>query len=347
MTLFITQEELLRAGALTRVYPRNRILPKLIESADQAVAASPKLLSISPISNLFVLQNVFLDLSLASLLTSNETYQQSATVLARRLDDDAWRRRSLPEEIHVAFVLIGLAVFLDLLGDRLESVEGDRLRRMIRDMAQQLVDASRREEWGRNIPKRNAWNHSVVPFSAIGVAGLTLADSSTTDEWVDLAEDRLAMFCRHGIAESGMTREGLAYCGFVLRNAGLFMRGLHNSRAASSLLGQGTPAFERMAGIPHWYAAEMFPGGRYLQNSNDSYWDPHRALRGFLLVFGERDPEPVLICLGTSSWSSWSPNLRTRSVAEKFVALRIHALAPWVARPRAAVRTGDDGLLLP
>jgi len=290
MTLFITQEELLRAEAQTRVYPRNRILPKLIESADQAVAASPKLLSISPFSNLFVLQNAFLDLSLASLLTSNETYQQCATDLARRLDDDAWRRRSLPEEIHVAFVLIGLAVFLDLLGDRLESVECDRLRRMIREMAQQLVDASRREEWGRNIPKRNAWNHSVVPFSAIGAAGLTLSDS-TTDEWVDLAEDRLVMFCREGIAESGMTREGLAYCGFVLRNAGLFMRGLHNSRAASSLLGQSTPAFERMASIPNWYAAEMFPGGRYLQNSNDSYWDPHPALRGFLLVFGERHPD--------------------------------------------------------
>jgi hypothetical protein len=283
---------------------------------------SPKLLSIAASSNLFVLQNVFMELSLSALLTTNDKYQQCAIHIARQLDNDAWRRQFLPEEIHLAFVLNGLAVFFDLLGDRLDSVEADQLRRTIGAIAEQLVDASRNEEWGRNIRKRNAWNHSVVSFSAIGVAGLVLPASSTTSGWIKTAKERIALFCQDGITEAGMTREGLAYCGFVFRNVGLFLRGLRNSQEESLFSEEGSPAFGKLSRIPEWYAAEIFPGGRYLQNYNDSYWDPHPALLGFLLTFGDRNPD---LCsyvwenlVGTSGLQTFGqdPTLRNSSLFE-------------------------------
>ncbi len=87
-----------------------------------------------------------------------------------------------------------------------------------------------------------------------------------------------------------MTREGLTYSGFCFRNLGLFLSAVANTGRFDYSDPGDNPLLARLKRVPEWYAAEMFPHGRYLQNFNDSHWDPHMALWGFLMTFAPLRP---------------------------------------------------------
>ena len=289
--IFITEAEIARIEGRIGQYPFSEICSRILENSDYArhrVVTNIK--RISAASNLFVIQNVLLESYLAYVLTKDSAHLDTLRTIVKTLTRQNWRKLNLPEEIHCAWVLNGLCVIYDLLMSSLNIEEAEQLKDTIDELASKLWQDSLSQQWGKTIKKRNAWNHTIVSFSAIGNAGLVLSEHPQAQTWMNTALRRVQLFFDDGITEAGMTREGLAYCGFVFRNLGLFLRAAENLNYESFLLAQYDYQI-KLRKIINWYASELFPRGKYLQNYNDSYWEPHHALWGFLMTFGELDPD--------------------------------------------------------
>ncbi len=264
----------------------------LRESAERALGLPPERVTrMSTSFNLFVIQNCLLELSLIACLAEEARHVDALGELMTALDDSAISSERLPEEIHWAFVTVGLAVALDLAGHLLTEDSLSAGRKAIETLGARLHADSLRKEWGEPVKRRAAWNHSIVSFSGIGAAGLAVPEHASAADWVTLAIERAQLFFEHGITPSGMTREGLAYCGFVFRNLGLFLRGARAIGAFDYLDPDQNPFVERLGRVPEWYAGEIFPRGGWLQNLNDSYWDPNPALVGWLATFPALRPQ--------------------------------------------------------
>lgn len=284
--MFVDAESLGRAGNTLRSDRAHPSLLALRRSTDlfleMALADAPRR---ATSSNLFVIQNGLLELSLVAGLGEEDRHIDALSVLIAALDDSGISSEHLPEELHSSFVLIGLAVALDLAGHLLTEETLITGRAAIETLAERLDGESLIKEWGQPVKRRAAWNHSIVSYAGIGTAGLALPDHPSAAHWVALATERALLFFEHGVTAAGMTREGLAYCGFVFRNLGLFLRGAKATGAFDYLDPAQNPYLERLARVPEWYAGEIFPYGGWMQNLNDSYWDPNYALIGWLTTF--------------------------------------------------------------
>ena len=284
------------AGALARARAEllaghpHPALAALQQSADRCLSFVPeRVLAMSTSSNLFVLQNCLLELSLMARLGEEARHVGGLDDLLASLDGPALSNERLPEEIHWSFVLVGLAVALELGAEMLADHSAETGRAAVATLAERLHADSLSKEWGHRVPRRAAWNHSIVSFSALGAAGLAIADHPASAAWVEVAIDRALLFFEHGITAAGMTREGLTYCGFVFRNLGLFLRGARAAGRFDYLDAVQNPFLDRLARVPQWYAGEIFPHGGWMQNWGDSYWDPRHALIGWLATFPALD----------------------------------------------------------
>jgi hypothetical protein len=286
------------AGALERARAEllaghpHPALAALRVSADRCLSFVPeRLLAMSTSANLFVLQNCLLELSLMARLGEEARHVDAMNDLLASLDGPALSKERLPEEIHCSFALVGVAVALDLGAEMLADQAARTGRAAVATLAERLHADSLSKEWGHRVPRRAAWNHSIVSFSGLGAAGLAIADHPASAAWVELAIDHALLFFEHGITAAGMTREGLAYCGFVFRNLGLFLRGARAAGRFDYLDAVQNPFLDRLARVPQWYAGEIFPHGGWMQNLNDSYWDPRPALIGWLTTFPSLDQQ--------------------------------------------------------
>jgi SAM-dependent methyltransferase len=245
-------------------------------------------LQLSLTSNLFQIQNLLLEASLAFCLSGEERFLEPVVKCIVGVADQHTRRARLPSEIHLAFVVVGLAVADELCG---EAVDRDLLRARVVDMVGALHDASSREEWGDRVAKRNAWNHTAVAYAAIGCGGLLCQElDSRAELWLTDALEHVRLFFADGVTDQGMTREGLAYCGFAFRNLAPLLLAARNAGVWDYRSPGENAYLERLRRIPRWYAIETLPGGSWVQPINDSYWSPHRAMGGFLPCFGGLDP---------------------------------------------------------
>jgi hypothetical protein len=242
--------------------------------------------------NCFIAQTVLFEASLAFRLSGDERFLGPVRRLMTALADASGRRDRLPTEVHQGFVLVGVAVAAELGGDALDQALAHDVAAA---MAGELCDAARAEPWGERMAKRDAWNHPAVAFAAVGSAGLLCRERSEAEGWTAEAVDRLTAFFRHGITDSGMTREGLGYAGFVFRNAAPFLLACRASGTFDYRSPQDNPYLERLRRVPRWYAMEVFPRGTWMQNLNDAHWNPRPPLGGFLPMFGALDP-------GLASW---------------------------------------------
>ncbi len=241
--------------------------------------------------NLFVVQNCLLELSLIACIGEEDRHVEGLGELMMALDPVAASTERLPEEVHWSFVLVGLAVALDLAGHLLSEGPLRAGRDAVESLGERLHAESLVREWGEPIKRRAAWNHAIVAYAGMGAAGLAIPGHASAREWVTLAIERSLLFFEHGITAAGMTREGLAYCGFVFRNLGLFLRGARATGVFDYLDPAQNPYLERLARVPDWYAGEIFPRGGWMQNLNSSYWDPNPALVGWLATFPALRPE--------------------------------------------------------
>jgi Heparinase II/III-like protein len=246
-------------------------------------------LRMAPQNNLFHAQGILLEASLAFRLSDDSRYLEPVTRCVLEVADDALRRERLPGEVHPAFVLVGLVVAAELCG---EAIDRALIEATSATIVAELHDGAEREPWGERVPKRYAWNHTAVAFSAIGCGGLLCRGvDPRAERWIETAVERLLRFFEHGITEQGMGREGLSYCGFVFRNAAPFLLAARNAGIWNYRSPDENPYVERLRRVPRWYAIETFPGGSWQQTINDSYWSPRRAMCGFLPVFGALDPQ--------------------------------------------------------
>jgi SAM-dependent methyltransferase len=239
-------------------------------------------------SNLFQVQGLLLDGALAFRLGGEERHLEPVRNCIASIAQEHVRRARLPSEVHLAFVVVGLVIAHELCG---EAIDRDLVEHTVAAIVAELHGASLREEWGDRIPKRNAWNHTAVAYAAIGCGGLLCRERDPRAElWLRDALERVRLFFADGVTDAGMTREGLAYCGFVFRNLAPLLLACRNANVWDYRSPQDNPHVERLRRVPRWYAIEAFPGGSWLQPINDSYWSPRRAMGGFLPAFGALDP---------------------------------------------------------
>jgi SAM-dependent methyltransferase len=239
-------------------------------------------------SNLFQIQGILFEASLAFRLSGDERFLEPVERCASSIADERLRRARLPSEVHLAFVVVGLAVAHELCG---EAIDQRSIAATVSTIVADLHAAAGREEWGDRLPKRNAWNHTAVVFSAIGCGGLLCRErDARAERWLGGAVERLQLFFADGVSEQGMTREGLSYCGFAFRNAAPLLLACRNAGIWDYRSPLENPHVERLRRVPRWYAIDTFPGGSWMQPINDSYWSPRRAMWGFLPTFGALDP---------------------------------------------------------
>jgi len=270
------------------------VLAALRASTARAIARSPgSLPRWSPSSNLFLIQTCLLELALSVRLERSEACRQALTELIVALDPDGTDEAALPTEVHTAFVLVGTAVALELAGEILDAEVVSTGYEAVTRLAQRLSEGAEHDSWGERTVNRAAWNHSIVAFAGLGAAGLALTDHPRSEEWITQAVEWSLLFFEHGVTEAGMTREGLGYCGFVFRNLSPFLLGARARGVFDYRDARQNPFVERLARIPSWYAGEVFPQGGWVQNLNDSYWDPNQALGGFLPAFCTLDKDLV------------------------------------------------------
>jgi hypothetical protein len=248
--------------------------------------ASPLQLGLA--GNLFQVQCILFEASLAFACSGQERYLEPVMRCLSEVAEESVRRERLPSELHLAFVLVGLAVAYELCGEAIDRV---LLEGTVAKIAGELYEASACKEWGERVLKRNAWNHTAVAFAAIGCGGLLCRElDPRAQRWLADALDRLRLFFADGVTDAGMTREGLSYCGFVFRNAAPLLLAARNAGVWDYRSPQQNPYLERLRRVPRWYAIETLPGGSWLQPINDSSWSPKRAMGGFLPTFGALDP---------------------------------------------------------
>ncbi len=263
---------------------------QLRENAELAVSdaryAAPLDLGLS--SNLFQVQGILLEASLAFACSGEERYLQPLARCLNAIADEGVRRARLPNEVHRAFIVVGLAVAHSLCGEALDS---ELLEATVATIVAELHHASQHEEWGDRVLKRNAWNHTAVAYAAIGCGGLLCAERHPhAGQWLADALERVQLFFADGLTDAGMTREGLTYCGFTFRNLAPLLLALRNAGVWDYRSLAENPHVERLRRVPNWYAVETFPGGRWLQPINDSYFSPKRAMCGFLPTFAPLAP---------------------------------------------------------
>jgi hypothetical protein len=174
------------------------------------------------------------------------------------------------------------------------------------------------QPWGA--VKRTVWNHNVVAYTAVTLAGLTVPDHPLAEEWVANGFDRTRRFLEEGVTPAGMTWEGLGYCGLVFKHLGMVLAAIDNLGWRDRYFPAGGSLEQRLARVPEWYAHSVFPRGCYLQNYNDSQWDPHSALWGFLLTFAPYRPELCAAIwerlVGTTGLGTFGYHGRRSSLAE-------------------------------
>src|SRR6202140_1014247 len=286
----LTTGELEAARARWRERMPGSAAAKLYDNAELAVSdprySSPLELGLA--SNLFQVQSILLEASLAFACSGEERYLLPVARCLSAIADEDVRRARLPNEVHRAFAVVGLAVAHELCG---EAIDRDLLEATVTAIVAELHHAAAHEEWGDRVLKRNAWNHTAVAYAAIGCGGMLCGERDPrARQWLEDALERVQLFFADGVTDAGMTREGLAYCGFAFRNLAPLLLAMRNAGVWDYRSAQENPDVERLRRVPRWYAIETLPGGTWLQPINDSYWSPKRAMGGFLPTFGALAP---------------------------------------------------------
>lgn len=325
-------------------YPLHEIRDKLIEICRRRrLTATPEaLFALTPQRNHFIWDAFLGELSLAHVVTNDDRYLDHAMDFVRQLPAQ-WRDVPRDPDLFVPLVLATLARFYDLERERLSDADALSIRSMMVEMTEWLYGELPVRDYGER--ERAAWNHSIIAYSSLGLAGLVLEEHSDARAWFDLGVERTRLFFEVGVSKAGLTFEGLHYCGYVFKTIGLLLNGLRNCGRIAELAPEGSEIDAKLHRIPAWYAHEMWPKGRWLQNYNDSHWNPASPLYGFLLAFAHYEPELCAVVwnrlVGRNALASWGWHRRWSSLADSLL------FYPDCLPTRAALQRLDDHLFCP
>jgi hypothetical protein len=292
--LLISDLEILDLKHRLRIYPFNQIFAQLKLNCQAIKELGLENIVLKPPSNsLFVIYNILQELGLAYKLADDLEAGNLAKNIINKITAHPLKYPNVfAEEIHTAFILTGIIIFEDLYGELFAKKERDWIKHFVTVTAKKLWNQSFKQPWGQR--RDNRWNHTIIGFSGVAIAAISLRNSlPEAQQWLETATQRIEGFFVEGITDNGMTREGLWYCSFVFKILGLFLK---ISRRQNFKLG---PYFledkygYKLDRLIEWYLYEAFPQGKYLNNLNDSYWDPHPALWGYLSLGSLRNPNLV------------------------------------------------------
>ncbi|NEP45643.1 MAG: hypothetical protein F6K35_43115, partial [Okeania sp. SIO2H7] len=292
--LLISDLEILDIKNRLHIYPLNQIFAQLQLNCRTIKELGVENIILKPPSNsLFVIYNVIQELGLAYKLAEDiEAGNLAKNLINKVVLNPLQYPNIFAEEIHTALILIGIIIFKDMYGELFTTEEEAKIINFAEVTARKLWDRSFKEAWGRR--KDNRWNHTIIGFCGLAIAATNLRNSlPEAQQWLETATQRIEGFFVEGITDNGLTREGLWYCSFVFKILGLFLR---ICRRQNLKLG---PYFledkygYKLDRLIEWYLYEAFPQGKYLNNLNDSYWDPHPPLWGYLILGSLRNPNLV------------------------------------------------------
>jgi hypothetical protein len=283
---FVSQDAL--EAALQRdMTTGGQSLEVLLRSAELAAASEPgSLIDRDAGHNLFFIHSCLLDLALALCVRPDERIRTALSELVWSLSPQRATEDRLPTEVHLGFVSSALAVALELAGSAIDPSAQETGRAGLARLATRLERQADTEAWGRREPHRAAWNHAPIAFAGLGSAGVVL----DRHDWSLTGVERARAFFEHGVSEAGMTREGMAYAGFVFRSLGLMLWLARGADVYDFLDRSQNPFLDRLARVPEWYAGEVFPTGGWVQNLNASHCEPRQPISGMLLMFATLRP---------------------------------------------------------
>lgn len=287
--LFVQQAQIERVLAEKHRYPFNEMWFRLRGNVEAHLSETPDtMFGIVAARNLFQWDKVLTDLSVFDALVDDGRYLDHALTLTDSLADSGWRRARFTGHIHVPWMIGVLARLLDMHRTRMTDEQAAVLLGTIADMAQYVTDEVAVQKWGKK--DRIPWNHPVIGYTSLGLAGLVVDDDARAGAWLDEGLECSVRFLDIGLSPSGMTWEGVGYCGFVFRQIGTFLHGLEAIGRLDEVVPAGGEAERRLHRVPIWYANELLPRGGALQSFNNSKRDPHEALWGFLSTFAPYEP---------------------------------------------------------
>ena len=113
-----------------------------------------------------------------------------------------------PTEMERGFILVALGLLYDLAtGDISTSQERD-LRAIIHFYGTELRQSARVSSWGL-AERAEIWNHTVIGYAGIGVAGLVLQrHHEEAGEWINVAVRKVCGYLRRGLTHAGPTAKG-------------------------------------------------------------------------------------------------------------------------------------------
>ena len=319
--LFLTDERLERVLA-DDTYPRTAIRMKLLNFCEgRWLTWTPeKILSEVPGRSQCHWSAVIGDLSMAFTVTGEARYLEHALAVLRPLARD-WRSMEFLPEISIPFVFGMVAQFIDLQRDQLSSDDLALFRRFMVEMVDYHWADLHERTWGSI--ERAVWNHSIIGYATVALAGLVLDDHPNAAEWLEVGMARTSHFLDVGVTPAGMTWEGLHYCGYVFKHIGLLMQALDNRGLGEQLVPPGSEHERRLHQVPVWYAHETFPRGKWLQNYNDSHCDPPSPLYGFLMTFARYEPDLCAavweLLVGRSGLASYGAHGRWSSLVDSML----------------------------
>jgi Heparinase II/III-like protein len=329
--MLVTEAQLERARR-DRSYPRMQIFTKLMAVCERRrLTATPDdLFAVSPVRDTFVWDAFISELSVATAITDDHRYFDHVLPFLRLLAT-RWRVVASAEpssetstserDLFIPYVFSTLASFYDLQYARLSDEDADVIRSTMVAMAEQLWAELPVRDYG--LLERTAWNHSIIAYSCIGLAGLVLHDHRDAAAWLESGIERTRYFFDAGISAAGMTFEGLHYCGYVFKVLGRLLNALRNCGLEAQVAPEGSEPARRLHRLPQWYAHDMWPKGGWLQNYNDSMWDPHSPLLGFLVSFAHYEPELCAVVwdqlVGREGRATWGFHPRFSSLADSLL----------------------------
>lgn len=272
--------------------------------------------------NLFAFDAFLMDLGVAYLRTGEDRYLEHAVRLVRVLPTE-WRKVPKDRDLFDPCMVAALVKFDSLVGAHLGVEDRGILTGLIAEIAEHIWSDFDRRDYGQ--PDRTPWNHAIMVSAGIGLAGLALPDHPDGPAWFESGVARFTSFLEVGVTDAGMTWEGLHYCGYVFRLLGPLLNGLRLGGHEDLVAAEGSAARRKLHRVPEWYAHELWPGGSWLQNYNDSHWDPHGPLLGFLTTFAHYEPELCAavwtMLVGDHGCASYGSNRRFSSLADSVLFL--------------------------
>lgn len=293
-SLLLFDRDWLVGRLLPPTNPTRRVIVKnLIAETDLFVGMDANVFVALPLRTRFsIWHNALMELWLRSRILQEPSSLEHATDLALAFGNQPKMGLDLfPTEMERGTILTSLGLFYNLAMGSISESQQANIRAIIYFHATELWRKARQESWGCS-ERAEIWNHTVIAYAGIGIAGLVLRKHhAEASEWIKVATEKACGYLKRGLTAHGANREGTFYAGLSMKCLAPFVRATLRTAPECEtaelrkLVEQKAPAYLR------WISAEAVPSGGQINNANDAVLDPHLAVNGLLILAVDCDPK--------------------------------------------------------